>query len=300
MEVSSGLWDLQPAHLSDARLEMLPWGHRAEWAAAPPLRTRTGRNGVRLCHLCAAPYDTMACGPQCPRYYQMSRRNVTWVGGFWAPVAMARSWAAADQRAWAAANRRDPVEPEPPPPRAAQGAALDPRLLFKPPPTSAMMADYAARQAAAGPTTGRGPGGFVRKSPPPRPPPTSAQCDSRPLGPAGGYKAPPLLYGDSRPVVGRKAPPVLPSVPRPKPWTTFPSEPHGGAPPGAAASSMARALLDRSRSPSASSMGVFEVVPSSDSGSEIPTHVARQVDDEADIEEQRSEAREATDKQSGE
>ena len=81
-----GMEVFRPARLSEARIAMLPWGQYAVWAAAPPLRARAGRDGGRLCHLCAASYDSMACGPQCPRYYQMSRRSVTWVRGFWVPI----------------------------------------------------------------------------------------------------------------------------------------------------------------------------------------------------------------------
>ena len=116
----------RPVRLSEARVAMLPWALHAEWAAAPPSRAQMFCDGSRLCYLCAAPYGTTACGPQCPRYYHMRHRDVTWVDGFWAPWHMARAWAATDLIGpWASADQRALVASELPPPRAGQSAAVD-------------------------------------------------------------------------------------------------------------------------------------------------------------------------------
>ena len=128
------------------------------------------------------------------------------------------------------------------------------------------------------------------KSMPPAPSPSLSAATDSVDPPASVTAAPaPTSTMDPRPFVGLQAPPALFGGPRPKPWTVFSSEPYGSAQAGAASSSAARAPLDRSRSPSAASMGFFEFVPSSDSGSELPTHVWGQVEDEADVGEQRSE-----------
>ena len=312
MEVGIGR-DLQPVRLSEARVAMLPWGHFAEWAAAPPSHARMVRDGRRLCHLCEAPYGT-ACRPQCPHNYQMSCRDVTWVDGFWAPWHMARAWAAADLIGpWASADQRAPAASEPPPPRAGQSAAVDPRpstgTVAEPEggPSAGPISEHDRLNAKLDALEIR----LARAANEDR-----IACDafedvSDEIAAMGD-----AFYEDSGSDPGRESQSAsaagaaegskdesdsaAPSSGGLRSLLAaedrgFPRAVHAGEP--TAARSVAPAFVDRSRVPAVSGMEVFECVPSSDSDEDVATA-------EADIEKQLSEAREAkelrNDKQTGE